>query len=466
MADNRIAVMIGINDYSGKPLRYCVNDVETFDQILRNKCKFNQIFQIISSVDKHKSDIYEEFAKTMEEIEVEFKTQDLDILFYFSGHGIFTDQTLLEFHNQKIPMQEIFDRINKLNPSHQIYILDACHAGFGVEVKSSEDISAIMELYNQKYIAKSDGVYFLCSCKENETAKAFPKYQNGVFTHYLIEGLNNSKIYDRDLASLSLPVLHEYAAKKISLNGDYQQTPFIQIHSSGYYPFAFLDGPTSQKLVKEQLPPSDNENDIIDFILSDAINAPRSFKKDLAHLFAELIFNLFEHNFSTGVALHVDGHLFRLLDYSKVHVNPFEALHKEGHAGVVVRNRFFETYEGKFEASYTSGKPNIIEFNFDESLFLPKIDHCSFYIEERRFWSPKVISALEFDPACEEILIDLSHTILPLSRGRHVFDYLIQMTAKTNPLIMIRLDKDDNMLRQDLQNILNGRNEYKRIMVI
>jgi hypothetical protein len=466
MTNLRIAILVGINDYEGKPLTYCVKDVEALDANLQSKCKFNKIFAITSSSENSRNGIYHEFLKILETIKTEYPNEQLDLLFYFSGHGIFKKETFLEFHDDPIPMQEIFDRINTLNPSHQVYILDACHAGFGVEVKGSADTAAIMELYNQRYISKSDGVYFLCSCKENETAKAYPKYQNGVFTHYLIEGLNNTKIYDRDLASLSLPVLHEYVSKKISLNYDYQQTPFMQVHSSGYYPFAFLDAPASQKLVNLQLPLSKDENEIIDFILSDAINAPRTFKKDLAHLFAELIFNLFEHNFSSGVALEVKGHVFRLLDYSKVHVNPFKALHKEGHSGVIVRNRFFETYEDRFEASYTPGNPNVIEFHFDESLFLPKMDHCSFYIEERNFWNPRVISNLEFDPACEEILIDLSHTILPLCRGGHVFDYLIQMTSKTKPLIMIRLDKDDNMLRKDLQNVLDQSEEYKRIMVI
>jgi Caspase domain len=57
--DRRFAIVIGINDYTSKPLEYCVNDALSVAKILEEKCYFkhDDIFPITSDTSNPTKDI-------------------------------------------------------------------------------------------------------------------------------------------------------------------------------------------------------------------------------------------------------------------------------------------------------------------------------------------------------------------------------------------------------------------------
>ncbi|HLP35960.1 caspase family protein [Lacibacter sp.] len=468
MSATRYALLIGINDYKKQELHYCNQDVYQIRQRLVNQCDFNEqnIICLVSTNQNPIEDIYMQFLESVEMIKKVFIAEVDLIQFYFSGHGKFEEETKLEFHDTQVSVQEIFNHLSSLNPSNSIIILDACHSGFGIDIKSTEEASAMVSYYNQRYIAKSNGTYFLCSCKQDEKSRAFGKYNGSVYTKYLCEAIDNSNIYDKDTLAASLFDIHQYAAKRISLSGDYQQTPFFQSQSHGYFPFSFLRSGTLMTSCKISLDHTNDENEVVNFLLKPQLNMTDEFRRDLGQFLSEMVLNIFKHNYSKSISISITGNKIEVVDNSQIAFNPFTAEEKDDHYGVRTYNIFLEKYNGKVATKYTEGTPNIIELEFNDSIFsLSTNNPCHIELPSATMLATRELNKYDFDEVCDEILLDISKTITPLSFYRNLFDYLLERTSKKKPLLILKMHKDD-MLRSDVKTILERFYPKERLILI
>lgn len=464
MSEKRYAILIGINDYSNSSdeLSYSAADVDKLHSRLISNCRFDaeNIYPITSTKDKPHLDILGAYQHSLTDIRAKFKTGDT-ILFYFSGHGQASSEGLiLEIKDEKLPFKNIYEDIEAMESGRQFYIIDACHAGAGAELKSS-DLEALNDYYNERLATKSGGLQILCSCQANERSRAWGHLGSSVYTYYLVEAMANRNFYDRELQTLSLMNMHEYAAKKIDLHKD-PQTPFLITQSSGYYPFAFA-GPEQISACSITLNVH-GEDQVYKFLEREDLNFPKGFKRDFSQLMSELSLNLFRHNYSRGFDLVFDKNTIEVRDHSDQSFNPFTAQITANGQGLLVYKRFFDKYSGRVKTTYIPGSPNIIRMEFDESVFSGlSADPCYLAVSETFLESLTPLNQYNYDVDCETLTIDVSRSHFPLSICLNMFDELIRRTERKKPLIIIKLAQDD-MLRQDVANRIKY-GEYDRIVL-
>ncbi|KAF3886951.1 MULTISPECIES: nSTAND1 domain-containing NTPase [Nostocales] len=141
---------------------------------------------------------------SLQEISTAARPQDT-ILFYFSGHGIFvpnTHQTFLclantqkdDILNTGLAIQELLQLLGKCNAQNQLVWLDACHSG-GMTLRGATVAEPLLNATRQlvevlqKVAAMSKGFYALLSCDTDQQSWEFPELGHGVFTYYLMRGL-------------------------------------------------------------------------------------------------------------------------------------------------------------------------------------------------------------------------------------------------------------------------------------
>ncbi|MEH2252198.1 nSTAND1 domain-containing NTPase [Nostoc sp.] len=157
--------------------------------------------------------IYHDFAPQLPSLEnirtslrqITTAAQPIDtILFYFSGHGIVepnTQQAFLcladtqksDLQNTALALQELLLLLGNSGAQNQLVWLDACHSG-GMTLRGTTIeplLNATLKLVEvlQQCAAKSKGFYALLSCDNNQQSWEFPELGHGVFTYYLMRGL-------------------------------------------------------------------------------------------------------------------------------------------------------------------------------------------------------------------------------------------------------------------------------------
>ncbi|MBH8567045.1 caspase family protein [Nostoc sp. CENA67] len=170
--------------------------------------------------------IYHDFAPhspSLENIRVNLQqiteaAQPIDtILFYFSGHGILelnTQQVFLcladtqksDLKNTALALQELLQLLGNSGAQNQLVWLDACHSGgMTLRGKTIEPLlnstPKMVELL-QQCAAKTKGFYALLSCDNNQQSWEFSDLGHGVFTYYLIKGLQGEAADNQGLISV------------------------------------------------------------------------------------------------------------------------------------------------------------------------------------------------------------------------------------------------------------------------
>jgi hypothetical protein len=143
-------------------------------------------------------------------------------LFFFSGHGTHgedlspTDETdgsdeyicpwnsLTNSHENDIRDDEFEEILSYLDSNRRVVILDTCYSGgfpkaAEITIKTKPDVGyATISDGFDKDLNKA-GYIVLTACDDNELSVEDGSLQNGVFTYYLVEGMNSGFPADTDL---------------------------------------------------------------------------------------------------------------------------------------------------------------------------------------------------------------------------------------------------------------------------
>jgi WD40 repeat protein/uncharacterized caspase-like protein len=195
-------LLVGVNQYQDSQfpcLRYSAVDCQVLATALANATK-----EKFSNIEVR---IYHDFAEelpvlatvyaSLQEITKAAKNSDT-ILFYFSGHGILQPELQQVFlclqdtqkenlQNTGLSVQKLLQLFGNSQAQHQLVWLDACHSG-GMTLRGNPTPHLLQAL--QQRAAKSQGFYALLSCDTNQQSWEFPELGHGVFTYYLMRGLN------------------------------------------------------------------------------------------------------------------------------------------------------------------------------------------------------------------------------------------------------------------------------------
>lgn len=218
MTGKRIGLVIGNNyPYSNNELKFAVADAGKIKEILENKniCGFDEVVYLQDETSKVASTAIERILK---------KADDDLIFIYFSGHGKtdFEHNLCLIFSDTEedtlLTSSLTFDFISKCIrfPSKKsvVIVLDCCYSG----VAGIRDMSSDLMGSFKKYTGSGTVILTSTGSTGAPTAREDEKLGHGIFTNYLIEGLETGNA-DKNLdGHISIDELYEYAFEKTKEN--------------------------------------------------------------------------------------------------------------------------------------------------------------------------------------------------------------------------------------------------------
>lgn len=168
-------------------------------------------------------------------------------IFYFGGHGapdvddasidndglkkylLLHDSDLNSLPMTALSLNNLATLLGKLPCKRILILLDSCFAGTaGVQTLSKlKSISISERSYKNITELSGEGRVILAASSENQVSHEDDKLQAGVFTHYLLSGLNGNADMKSD-GEISLLGLYEYVAKEVSKRTDNKQTPVFR----------------------------------------------------------------------------------------------------------------------------------------------------------------------------------------------------------------------------------------------
>lgn len=228
--ENTYAVIIGVADYkyfgaTDGDLTYTVNDAKKFrDFLMSDKgggVPAKNIYLLLDSF-ATKTDIInlskQLFSKAGEHDRM---------IFFFSGHG--TKGAFLPFDAGKSYSSYLFfgevKSIFQASKSRtKLLFADACNSG---SLKKNNR-SGQGEINKRNLLLDSVDIAIMLSCKESETSLELKAAKQGVFSYFLIHGLEGLADINKD-GQITIKELHTYVADKTSVAASkvkgHQQNP-------------------------------------------------------------------------------------------------------------------------------------------------------------------------------------------------------------------------------------------------
>jgi hypothetical protein len=174
--------------------------------------------------------------------------KDDSVLLFFSGHGAIDPKRQGEFFF--LPYDADIDYLgatsvlmsglrfmNKLRAARVVLIADACHSG-GYSAYRTKSISRAMNKFIREF-QESSGRLIISASQPDEYALEISDLDNGVFTHFMLEGFKGKADRDQD-GIVTVKEAYEYVYKKTKDATQGAQHPRLEGHITGPFPISFL----------------------------------------------------------------------------------------------------------------------------------------------------------------------------------------------------------------------------------
>ncbi|MDC6448443.1 caspase family protein, partial [Alphaproteobacteria bacterium] len=233
-----VALIIGVEDYQSTfAAPYATNDAITFNDFANTSLGVpQQNIKLLMNNEAGRADTLRAVAKWLPKVVMEDRT---DIYIFFSGHGLASDDgedlyllpsdgdpELLE--DTTLLRNQLFERIAKLNPRSVTVFLDTCYSG---ATRSEEFLVAAKPIFieAQEQDIPANFTVFSASAGR-ETAKVLPEAEHGLFSYYMMKGLegeadinSDRKITNGELITFINKNVSRQANQTPQLNGDPDQ---------------------------------------------------------------------------------------------------------------------------------------------------------------------------------------------------------------------------------------------------
>lgn len=204
----RWALVVGVSEYQDtaiRALRYADDDAQAFYDFLRSPRAGGGGFpesQIKLLLNQHAT-----FAELRAGLRTFLAqaTPDDEVIIYFAGHGapdprrpddlyLLTNDTRAgEVSASGFPMRDLERAVNELQAKHIVVFTDACHSG-GIFSNMRAAENRINDAFMAQLSASYGGLTIFAASEANQTSEEGEKWGggHGVFTHFLLEGLNGA----------------------------------------------------------------------------------------------------------------------------------------------------------------------------------------------------------------------------------------------------------------------------------
>ncbi|MDE2040356.1 MAG: caspase family protein [Elusimicrobia bacterium] len=149
--------------------------------------------------------------------------EDSTVFFYYSGHGapdVKTDQAYLvpvdgdpeDLTDTAYPVNELYRKLDALKAKHVVVALDSCFSGAGGRSVLAKGVRPLVTKIQFANLAPGK-VVSLSASKGDEISGTLAKQGHGLFTYYLLKGLNGAAL-DHS-GHVTLDGLYDYLAPKV-----------------------------------------------------------------------------------------------------------------------------------------------------------------------------------------------------------------------------------------------------------
>ena len=235
---------IGVGNYPDNRfdnLKYAAKDVQDVASFFKSQAEHYSEVNIRSLLNEHATK-----DSIAMKISVFFKQSSPDdiALLYVSGHGfVGSDNTYFvpfDYSSQKgeasaIPFEQFEKLMSSIPARNRLIFLDACHSGNYISQNDpilpqiSEQDSQIvlslappveyspLETMNRVFLnlTASSGATIIAASRGTGQAFEDPKFQNGLFTHFLLEGMENRLADTNRDGQFAVSEVQQYLVKAV-----------------------------------------------------------------------------------------------------------------------------------------------------------------------------------------------------------------------------------------------------------
>jgi hypothetical protein len=219
-------LLIGVSDYINLPdLKYTDNDAFRLHSFFKSPTGGaipNEQMTILIDEQATQNNI----LKHLQLISRKAGKNDL-VLFYFSGHGFrgsFAPHDYKENSEILVKHNEVIEILKMSKAKSKVVIADACHSG-SMDTKSG-NYESLLDIYYNAFRKSMGGTVLLLSSRANEVSMESTGLCQGLYSHFLLEGLNGKANKNGDKI-ITVSELHQYIYKKVRSATSYSQTPVI-----------------------------------------------------------------------------------------------------------------------------------------------------------------------------------------------------------------------------------------------
>jgi len=232
------AVIIGIARYEHMPsLKYSDDDAYKIYAFLKSPeggaLKDDQI-RILIDEEASRNNILQALNQTF------MRADENDvIMMYYSGHGLEGTFIPIDYDgfSNLLKHDEVKEILNRSKAKHKVCYLDACNSGSLLATKGAFTNSL---LYYYDEIAKSNGgTAFFMSSKSKEFSLEDGGLRQGIFSHFLIDGLKGLADQNKDKI-VTLKELFHYVYTNVRQYTGNVQTPMIAGDYDENMPVGFI----------------------------------------------------------------------------------------------------------------------------------------------------------------------------------------------------------------------------------
>lgn len=230
--NNTFAVIIANNDYKKVAN---VDNAENDGRVFAEYC--NKVLGIPQShIRTHYNVTYGELLDAVEDIKsiANAKKGNLDVIFYYAGHGVPNEQTKTAYilpvdadgkqTRLCYPLSELYSELNGMKANNTLVFLDACFSG---ATRSSNDMllsarSVAIDVDPDEVEGK---LVVFSAATGDQSALSYDEQHHGMFTYFLLKRLKETK-GDIDLGALA-DYLTENVSLESQLRNKKQQIPTV-----------------------------------------------------------------------------------------------------------------------------------------------------------------------------------------------------------------------------------------------
>jgi formylglycine-generating enzyme required for sulfatase activity len=203
----KYALLVGVEDYRDKMisrLQFARADATDLAERLRDRCRFDQV-HVLAEESGENEPLLVNIVTALRDMAGELRQEDL-FLFFFAGHGVEKDghgyllarDSLQAFpEHSSLSLELLRKTFERLSAGKRILLLDACRNSPDAGRADAPNCMGVVISRDIVAVARSKPpagttTALVSACRSGQRAYEWPAKGHGVFTHYLVEGLDGA----------------------------------------------------------------------------------------------------------------------------------------------------------------------------------------------------------------------------------------------------------------------------------